>query len=246
MDNNYSVEFKVNLGEYEGPIDLLLELARSQKVDLSKISILTLANQYLEFIKSVQKLNLEVASDYLVMAAWLTYLKSKLLIINKSDENQPTTLELEEAVKFQLKRLELIQNVSKKLFDLPQIGQHSFYRGFNKDGAKYKYKIIYSSTLYDLFKTYTSNINKTRNNMLKIEMSDLYTVDDAIKRLSNLLGNYKDWIEIKKLLPLMGKNKIINKSALSSTFVATLELARNGIINVKQDINFGPIYIKIK
>ena len=142
-------KFNVNLNAYEGPLDLLLELAKSQKVDLSKISILELAEQYLKYINLARIINLEIASDYLVMAAWLTYLISRILLPKVVDNDQPTTEELEEAVKFQLQRLEAIRNASKKLFNQPQIGLNTFYRGFN-DGRKFKYKIIYTSKLFDL------------------------------------------------------------------------------------------------
>ena len=116
----YDDDFLLNLEGFEGPIDLLLHLARSQKVDLSKISILKLAEQYLEYINLAKSLNLEIASDYLVMAAWLTYLKSRLLLPKKNDTEEPSSEELEEAVKFQLKRLQAMQNISKELFNLPQ------------------------------------------------------------------------------------------------------------------------------
>ena len=245
MNNFYNNQFTVNLESYEGPIDLLLDLAKSQKVDLSKISILKLAEQYLEYINLAKKTNLEIVSDYLVMAAWLTYLKSRYLLPKKPNDDEPTTEELEKAVKFQLKRLEAMQNVSKELFNLPQIGIKTFYRGYNH-GAKYKYEIQYTSTLYDLLKAYTSQINRNDPNYLKITMSELYSVENAIERLKNIFGDFKNWIEITNLLPTLTNNSLINKSALSSTFVASLELVKNGFIELKQNKLFGPIYLKTK
>ena len=138
MSNFSSNQFNVNLESYEGPLDLLLDLAKSQKVDLSKISILKLAEQYLDYINLAKIINLEIASDYLVIAAWLTYLKSRLLLPPKKEENQPSAEDLAEAVKFQLLRLEAMKNKSKELFNLPQIGLNVFYRGHNH-GAKFKY-----------------------------------------------------------------------------------------------------------
>ena len=245
MDNFNNNQLNLNLENYEGPIDLLLELAKSQKLDLSKISILKLAEQYLEYINLAKSLNLEIASDYLVMAAWLTYLKSRLLLPKKNDTEEPSSEELEEAVKFQLKRLQAMQNISKELFDLPQIGINTFYRGFNH-GAKYKYKIEYTSTLYDLLKAYITQNNNNNSNHLKIEMSNLYSVENSIERIKNIFGNFKDWIEITKLLPVNSKNDLINKSAMSSTFVASLELVKNGIIELKQNKVFGSIFLRAK
>ena len=244
--NNFSPnQFNVNLESYEGPLDLLLDLAKSQKVDLSKISILKLAEQYLDYINLAKIINLEIASDYLVIAAWLTYLKSRLLLPPKKEENQPSAEDLAEAVKFQLLRLEAMKNKSKELFNLPQIGLNVFYRGHNH-GAKFKYKIKYTSNLYDLLYAYSLQLNKVNNNNLKIEVSNLYTVESAIERLESIFGKTTDWIEISKLLPSLSKNVLLNKSAISSTLVASLELVRNGAILVRQNKLFGPILLKIR
>jgi len=245
LDNQSLNQFNVNLEGYEGPIDLLLDLAKSQKVDLSKISILKLTEQYLEYIRITQNLNIEIASDYLVMAAWLVYLKSRLLLPKKQNEDEPSTKDLEEALKFQLARLESMKKATLEIFELPQVGKDVFYRGFS-DGTKYKYIIHYTSTLYDLLKAYAIQSNKSNINSLKIKPTELYSVDGAIHRLKNIFGNFPDWIELTKLLPSKGKNHLINKSAVSSTFLASLELAKNGFLLVKQDYNFGPIFFKLK
>ena len=249
MENNLDSpvynQFQVNLDGYEGPLDLLLELAKSQKVDLSNISILKLTEQYLKYINVTQNLNIEVASDYLVMAAWLVYLKSRLLLPKKQNEEEPSTKDLEEALKFQLARLESMRKATLELFKLPQVGRDIFYRGFS-DGTKYKYKIHYTSTLYDLLKAYTMQSNRSSIGSLKIQTTELYSVDEAINRIKNIFGNFPDWIELSKLFPLMGKNQLINKSAISSTFLASLELAKNGFLLVKQDYNYGPIMLKMK
>ena len=242
MNNINHSQFNVNLESYEGPIDLLLDLAKNQKVDLSKISILKLAEQYLEYINFSKQKNLEIVSDYLVMAAWLTYLKSRFLLPKKANNDEPTTKELEEAVKFQLIRLEAMQNVSKELFSLPQVGTNVFYRG-SSHGVKFKYKTQYTSSLFDLFTSYARQITR---NELRIRMSELHSVENAIERLKSIFGNFNDWIEITKLLPALSDNILINKSALSSTLVASLELVKNGFIEVKQNQMFGPIFLKIK
>tara|TARA_Y100000590_G_scaffold291344_1_gene328087 strand:- start:3032 stop:3778 length:747 start_codon:yes stop_codon:yes gene_type:complete len=241
----YDDDFLLNLEGFEGPIDLLLHLARTQKVDLSKISILKLANQYLEYINLVKNINLEIASDYLVMASWLTFLKSKILLPKKPDD-QHTAEELEEAVKFQLKRLEAMQNVSKQLFNLPKIGIETFYRGYN-DGTKLKYKIEYTSSLFDLLKGYSEHFNKKTISSLKIKSSDLFSVESIMIKLKEMIIKITDWIDLSRIFPTSSKNnKLINKSAVSSTLVATLELVRNGNIEIKQENMFGPIYIKNK
>tara|TARA_B100000686_G_C16765772_1_gene961640 strand:- start:1493 stop:2230 length:738 start_codon:yes stop_codon:yes gene_type:complete len=245
MNNLSHNQFNVNLESYEGPIDLLLDLAKNQKVDLSKISVLKLAEQYLDYINIAKKINLEIVSDYLVMAAWLTYLKSRLLLPKKINSDEPSAEELEEAVKFQLRRLEAMQNVSKILFNLPQVGINVFYRG-SSHGARFKYEKQYSSSLFDLLTSYAKQIGKNNTNQLKIKMSELYSVDNAIERLKNIFGNFNDWIEIRKLLPEISNNVLINKSAISSTLVASLELVKNGFIEVKQNKMFGPIFLKMK
>ena len=152
-DSVPSKQFNISLNSYEGPIDLLLELARKQKVDLSEISILELAEQYIHFINEYQDIHLEIAADYLVMAAWLTYLKSRLLLPKEEKSEDHTPEELEEALKYQLQRLEAFQSVSKKLYKRTLSGRDIFYGGSSK-GLKVKYKITYSSTLFDLLKAY--------------------------------------------------------------------------------------------
>ena len=142
-------QFNILTENYEGPIDILLDLAKKQKVDLSEISILKLAEQYIEFIENFKELHLEIAADYLVMAAWLTYLKSRLLLPKVKDEENHTAEELEEAVKYQLKRLQAMQNISKILYARPQIGRDIFYGG-SFEGINIKYNISYQGTLFDL------------------------------------------------------------------------------------------------
>ena len=239
-------QFNILLTGYEGPIDLLLDLARKQKVDLSEISILALAEQYIEFINNYNKIHLEIAADYLVMSAWLTYLKSRLLLPKDEIEEEYTPEELEEALRFQLLRLEAIQKVSKNLYGKSLINRDTFYGGID-EGVKIKYDITYKSNLYDILKTYSSLlIKKDSIQSLTIASSELYSVDQAIQRLKNIFGSIKEWTNIMTLLPNFGTNKIINKSSLSSNFVASLELAKNGLIEVNQKEVFGNIYIRSK
>ena len=245
-DSIPSKQFNISLSAYEGPIDLLLELARKQKVDLSEISILELAEQYINFINQFQDIHLEIAADYLVMAAWLTYLKSRLLLPKDEKSEDHTSEELEEALKFQLQRLEAFQSVSKKLYTRPLIGRDLFYGG-SAEGVKVKYDITYSSSLFDLLRAYSFIIQKDeRPSHLTIAYSELYSVDNAIQRLQNIFGEITEWTNFFNLIPKLNSNKIVNKSILSSNFVASLELAKNGFIDVKQHNPFGNIFVKLR
>ena len=236
--------FNILLSSYEGPIDLLLELAKKQKVDLSDISILELAEQYINFINKYNTIHLEIAADYLVMAAWLTYLKSRLLLPKEEKNDIQSPEELENALKYQLLRLQAMQRISKKLYSRPLINRDIFYGGFS-DGIKVKYDISYKSSLYDLLKTYSSILSsKEKISSLKISSSELYSVDQAIQRLKNIFGSIKEWTNIMNLLPKFGLNNIVNKSSISSNFMASLELAKNGMIELKQNETFGNIFIR--
>ena len=239
-------EFKISLDGYEGPIDLLLDLARKQKVDLSEISILTLAEQYAEFIENYKKIHLEIAADYLVMAAWLTYLKSRLLLPKDEKNDESTPEQLEEAIKYQLQRLEAMQKISKKLYSRPLIGRDTFYVNID-EGIKIKYNISYTSSLFDLLKSYSTIIKKQEIiSNLTINLSELQTVENSIQRIKNMFGSLKEWTNFLTLIPKLSSNNIINKSYISSNFVASLELTKNDLIEMKQTETFGNIYIKNK
>ena len=239
-------QFNIRLDSFEGPIDLLLELARKQKVDLSEISILKLAEQYIEFIHKYQEIHLEIAADYLVMAAWLTYLKSRLLLPKEEKTDEYTPEELEEALRYQLQRLEAFQKISNILYSYPLIGRDIFYGNLN-EGVDIKYNISYTSTLYDLLKSYSTILLKSdKISQLTITLSELYSVDSAIQRLKGIFGDIVEWTNFAKLIPQLGTNQIVNKSLITSNFVASLELAKNGFIEVKQEETFGNIFIRAR
>ena len=239
-------EFNILLDTFEGPIDLLLELARKQKVDLSEISILKLAEQYIHFIKDYQEIHLEIAADYLVMAAWLTYLKSRLLLPKEDKSEEYTPEELEEAIKYQLQRLEIFQKISKILYARPIINRDIFYGG-TTEGINVKFEVTYTSNLYDLLKTYSSILLKSEKvKHLTITFSELHSVDSAIQRLKNIFGTISEWTNFNKIIPHFVSKRIVNKSLISSNFVASLELAKNGFIEVKQNETFGSIYVRLK
>ena len=241
-------QFNLSLSSiYEGPIDLLLDLAKKQKVNLSDISILDLANQYILFINNYNAIHLEVAADYLVMAAWLTYLKSRLLLPKDekiTDDHTPE--ELEEALKYQLQRLESVQKTSENLYSLPILNRDIFYGGSN-ESLKVKYNTSYTATLFDVLKSYANLLSKKEIiSSLTISSSELYSVDQAMIRIKSMFDSITEWTNFMTLIPRFINNNLINKSSLTSSFVASLELAKNGLIEVKQKETFGNIFVKYK
>ena len=233
------------LGDFDGPIDMLLTLARDQKVDLTKISILALANQYLEFIEKAQKLRLEIAADYLVMAAWLAYLKSRLLI--PQDENkqaEPSAQELADALQFQLRRLEATRKAADDLFRLPRLGYNVFGRG-EPEGLKTDYIAKYDMTLYDLLKAYGDIQQRQQNSVYKLAPVRLFSLEEAIERMENMLGKIpQEWVSLFMFLPGGITEKIVKRSAVAATFGGALELAKRGLIQMQQEKNYAPIYIR--
>jgi len=239
-------QFNILLTGYEGPIDLLLDLAKKQKVNLSDISILALAEQYIKFINNYNKIHLEIAADYLVMAAWLTYLKSRLLLPKDEETEDYAPEDLEEALRYQLQRLEAMQNISKKIYSRPIINRDVFYGG-SSEGINIKYNITYKASLFDILKSYSNLLNKKDQvTRLSISLSELYSVDQAIQRIKGIFGTITEWTDFMNLIPQFGINKLINKSSITSNFVASLELAKNGFIEVKQKETFGNIFIRSK
>ena len=227
----------LTLDGFEGPIDLLLSLARDHKIDLTKLSILKLAEQYLEFLDDVIKKDIDIAAEYLVMGAWLAFLKSKLLLPEDKIESSQTAEEMSELLEFQIKRLEGIQKVSKLLFKKHQLGTHFFKRGdpefFNINNT-----INYELSLYDLIKTYGKIVTKDNNKSIIIAETKLYSVEDAINRLKKLLKTSDGWLNLLDFIPKNIKDKLEIKSSLASHFVASLELVKEGDISLKQD-NFN-------
>lgn len=234
----------LNLDGFEGPIDLLLSLAREQKVDLTKISILALADQYLDFISQARELRLEIAADYLVMAAWLAYLKSRLLLpVVEADEEGPDPAELAARLAFQLQRLEAMQKVARKLFDLPQLGQDTFARGAPEQFAR-ETAIVYDITLFDLLKAYGEQQTRQQATTLRIMPTALISMEQAITRLRDMLGDIPDWTVLQRFVPQNIMDPLVARSAVASTFAATLELAREGVVEIRQSDLYSPIYVR--
>jgi len=240
-----SEQLLLYLGDFDGPIDMLLSLARDQKVDLTKISILALANQYLEFIEKARALRLELAADYLVMAAWLAYLKSRILIPQEEKQvEEPSAQDLADALQFQLRRLEAMRKVANDLFHLPRLGYNVFGRG-EPEGLKTSYVPRYEMTLYDLLKSYGDIKKRQQNAVYKLNPVKLFSLEEAIERMENMLGKVpREWVSLFMFLPQGTTEKIVRRSAVASTFGGALEMAKRGLIEIQQDKNYGPIYIR--
>jgi segregation and condensation protein A len=238
-----AVELVVDLEGYEGPIDALLQLAREQKVDITKISILRLADQYLAFITAARRLRLEIAADYLVMAAWLAYLKSRLLLPQPADAAEPSGEEMAAALAHQLLRLEAMQQAGQGLFARDLLGRDVFTRGA-PEGLPRVLIPVYEATIYDLLKAYGDQKSRKESGVLHIDAPELYSMDDALQRLGRLLGRMPDWQTLISFLPSNLQPGLVHRSAVAATFAATLELVRSGKLELRQDEAFGPIYLR--
>lgn len=232
------------LDGFEGPIDLLLTLSREHKVDITKISILALAEQYLSFINRARELKLEIAADYLVMAAWLAYLKSRMLLpIQGEAEDGEDPAEMAARLAFQLQRLEAMQNVAQKLLDRPRLGQNFFGRGM-PEKIQVNQITTYNASLFDLLRAYGNIKQRTEASTLKINATTLYSMDQAVQRLRSILGKIPDCVTLEAYLPPDLGDPLVRRSAKAATFAATLELVREGILDVQQSGVFAPIMIR--
>lgn len=236
-------ELLLDLDGFEGPIDALLALARDQKVDLRKISILELADQYLAFIARARRLRLELAADYLVMAAWLAYLKSRLLLPEPPSDGEPSGAELAAALAFQLQRLEAMQEAGKRLMALPQFGIDFFARG-EPEPARIVDVPVWDVTLFDLLKAYGTHPGRRKEGMLRIAPLNLFSMDDALRRIGDMLGQVLDWTVLRNFLPDGLETPLQRRAAIAATFAASLELARNGRVELRQEGTFAPIYLR--
>jgi len=240
---------RLDLDVYEGPIDVLLTLARDQKVDLKQISILKLADQYLEFIERVkaraERFRLEIAADYLVMAAWLAFLKSRLLLPAPPEVAgaEPTPAEMAAALSFQLRRLQSMQEAGTRLMARAHLGRDVFVRG-NPDGLRTVNKPVWDVNLYELLKAYGDFRKRIDSHaVLQIEATELYSMEVALERMQQMLGRVPDWAALQTFLP-QGLKGLVGRSALSATFAASLELVRTGRLQLRQDRLFGPIFVR--
>jgi len=243
MESNKKNVIPIDIPNYSGPLEVLLDLAKAQKVDLTKISITRLADQFLEYIKKTTNLNLEVASEYLLMATWLAYLKSKLLLPEDEDDDFKA-LEVAEKLKLQLKKLELIRLLSDQLIKKDRIGINIFYRGI-KGGIKSINTPIYKVSLYELLKTYSTIKMQKAFQTINIPKLPVFTTEEGIKHIRNNFSKIVEWKNIEDLIPKnFFINKKLKKSGIAGIFSASLELTKQGVIVITQKKFFEKILIK--
>jgi len=233
----------VDVEGFEGPLDLLLTLARHQKVDLSKISILSLANQYLAFIEEARKLRLELAADYLVMAAWLAYLKSRLLLPEAAGPDGPSAEEMANALAWRLKRLEAFREVSNKLMERPQLQRDVFRRGDPEPITDIKTP-EWTATLYDLLSAYAHQRQQTALAHVRFKPRSVWSLQEAREQLQRLIGQAGDWSRLDQFLLTYLVEPSMRATAFASSLAATLELVREGVIEVHQQAAFAPIFLR--
>ena len=242
MESNSTNQMSINIPNYSGPLEILLDLAKSQKVDLAEISITQLADQFLEFIKNSKKLDLESASEYLLMATWLAYLKSKLLLPEDSDDDFKA-LEVAEKLKLQLKKLELIRILSDQMLQKKRLGVHIFTRGM-KGGIRSINTPVYDVSLYELLKCYAGiQMQKTFQNV-SIPKLPVLTTEEGIKQIKNNLDKINNWENILKLIPNFYIKNKMKRTGFAGIFAASLELTKEGIVQVSQKKMFDKLMIK--
>lgn len=229
---------------FEGPLDLLLTLAQGQKVDLRRISILQLAEQYLRFVAEAQRLRIELAADYLVMAAWLAFLKSRLLLPRTDTDDGPSAEEMAARLARQLARLEVIRRAAAQLMAQDRLGQQIFVRGMPEATAQRK-QVTWEVTLGDLLKAYGRLQTRKNYEPLHMQRAPVLTLEAAFERLSDLLGGGVDWALLVHFLPAAWTETAERRrSAVASTFAAALELARRGELQLRQAAPFAPLYLR--
>ena len=242
MESNKLNNISINIPNYSGPLEVLLDLAKAQKVDLANISITKLADEFLNFIKENKNLNLEVASEYLLMATWLAYLKSKLLL--PEDENDDfKALEVAEKLKLQLKKLELIRILSDQMLKKNRLGVHIFSRGM-KGGIRSINTPVYDISLYELLKTYSTLQTQKNFQTINIPKLSVFSTEEGIKELKKNYDKIKEWKNISELIPKYYSNKKMKKTGLAGIFAASLELTKEGSTKILQEKIFEKVLIK--
>ncbi len=234
---------EVNIDNYSGPLEVLLDLAKAQKVDLADISITQLANQFIEFITKAKEINLDLAAEYLLMATWLAYLKSKLLL-PEDDEDEFKASEVAEQLKLQLKKLELIRMLSDQLLKKDRLGIGIHMRGMS-GGIRTSKNSKYSVSLYELLKSYSNHVMKKNFLSINIAKLPVCTTEEGIEIIKSNLKKLTSWKNISDLLPLkFKKNKNLKRTGISGIFTASLELSRQGLVSIMQKKSFDKILIK--
>ncbi len=242
MESKNQRQISVDIPNYSGPLEILLDLAKAQKVNLTDISITKLADQFLNFIKSKENVNLETASEYLLMATWLAYLKSKLLL-PEDEFDDFKALEVAEKLKLQLKKLELIRILSDQMLKKNRLGVHIFTRGM-KGGIRSINTPIYDVTLYELLKTYSNLEMQKSFQKINIPKLPVLTAEEGIKQIKQNINNISDWKDINELIPNYYSNKEMKKTGLAGILAASLELTKEGMIQILQKKMFDKLMIK--
>ena len=235
-------QISINIPNYNGPLEVLLDLAKSQKVDLADISITKLADQFLEFIKKSKNLNLETASEFLLMATWLAYLKSKLLLPEQEDDDFKA-LEVAEKLKLQLKKLELIRILSDQMLKKKRLGVHIFTRGM-KGGIRSINTPVYDVSLYELLKSYASIQTQKTFQQISIPKLPVLTTEEGIKHIKDNLEKIHDWRNIIDMIPEFYLKNKMRRTGVAGIFAAGLELTKEGIIKISQEKIFDKLMIK--
>ncbi len=236
----------VDVDGYEGPLDLLLTLGRTQKVDLRQISILQLAKQYLIFVEEAKKLRLELAADYLVMAAWLAFLKSRLLLPPDPTDEGPSGEELAAHLAFQLERLQAMRDCAAKLMARDQLGRDFFARGLTTDVSRVR-KVTYTATLLDLMQGYARIRTKDEFRPFVMDRDSVYTMEEALARMRGLMGFAGQWADLVSFLPEgWESDPVKRRSATAATFAASLELVKEGKLEIRQSELFSPIELRTR
>ena len=233
----------VDVEGFEGPLDLLLTLARQQKVDLAKISILALADQYLAFIEAARKMRLELAADYLVMAAWLAYLKSRLLLPELHPAEGMTAEDMANALALRLRRLEAIRQAAEQLLNRPQLGRNVFQRGQPEPIAEIKHP-EWSATLYDLLSAYAGRRQTKARSFVRVPKRTVWSLAEAREALERLIGQSMDWSPLDQYLIAYLVDPAMKATVLASSFAAALELIREGRMEAHQQGSFTPLYLR--
>jgi segregation and condensation protein A len=233
----------IDVAGFEGPLDLLLHLARNQKVDLARISILALAEQYLKFVDSARAIRLELAADYLVMAAWLAYLKSKLLIPKQPGDDGESGEELAAVLQFRLKRLEAMRDAAARLVNRNRLGRDVFARGMPEMVIIEK-RNEYSASLYDLLTAYAVQRQRQAITNVRIAKRGVWSLKEAREILIRLIGEFRDWTALDQFLTEYLASAEERSTAIASSFAATLELVREGAIEMRQQEAFAPLYLR--
>ncbi|PVB63802.1 ScpA family protein [Labrenzia sp. 011] len=233
----------VDVEGFEGPLDLLLGLARTQKVDLARISILELVEQYLEFVAAARRMRLELAADYLVMAAWLAFLKSKLLLPEQRDEDEPTGEELAAALAFRLRRLEAMRDVSERLMKRSRAGRDVFHRGA-PETMSVRHHSIWDASVYDLLSAYATQRQRQSVTSVRVLRRTVWSLQEARELLTRLVGRVSEWAPLNSYLRDYLYDDKDWATIVASTFTASLEMVREGQVEIRQGEPFSPVYIR--